>query len=155
MRHAAISHHAVLKSYKRPTSLSRSQSSRDRTLQDRPNLLAQSQPRPAPARAQNQTNGQNITNGSRKPNAGLSIKGAASGPFVVIASNFAPGTTAADIESVMASVGGEITYCKLVASSPTVIAEMGFRERSGADTVIGTFNNKKASNQQQNLFDSF
>lgn len=73
----------------------------------------------------------------------MSIKGAASGPYIVIASNFATGTTAADIESVMTSVGGEVTYCKLVASSPTVIAEMGFRERSGADTVISTFNNKK------------
>lgn len=62
---------------------------------------------------------------------------------MVVASNFAPGTTAADIESVMRGVGGEILYCRLVASQPTVIAEMGFPELSNADKVIATFNNKK------------
>jgi len=62
---------------------------------------------------------------------------------VVRAQNFAPGTTAADIESVMANVGGQMTYCKLVASSPTVIAEMSFTDRVGAEAVIEMFNNKK------------
>ena len=73
----------------------------------------------------------------------LSIKGAASGPYIVVAQNFAPGTTAADIESVMLSVGGQMTSCKLAASNPTVIAEMAFVEKSGADKVIDTFNGKK------------
>jgi hypothetical protein len=36
---------------------------------------------------------------------GISIKGAGSGPFVVIGSNFAPGTTAADIQSALEPVG--------------------------------------------------
>lgn len=76
--------------------------------------------------------------------AGVSIRGAAGGPHVVIASNFALGTTAADIESVMLDVGGQMTECKLVASHPTVIAEMAFVEKSGAEAVINTFNNKKA-----------
>lgn len=75
---------------------------------------------------------------------GISIKGAA-GPYMVVASNFAPGTTAADIEAVMAPVGGSMEYCKLVASSPTVIAEMAFLDKSGAENVISMFNNKKAS----------
>lgn len=75
--------------------------------------------------------------------AGVSIRGAAAGPHVVVASNFAPGTTAADIESVMLDVGGQMTECRLVASAPTVIAEMTFVEKSGAETVINTFNNKK------------
>jgi hypothetical protein len=74
---------------------------------------------------------------------GMNIKGAASGPYIVIAQNFAPGTTAADIESVMLDVGGEMKSCKLVASNPTVIAEMAFLEKSGADSVIDTFNGKK------------
>ncbi|KAK4972632.1 hypothetical protein LTR66_011255 [Elasticomyces elasticus] len=73
----------------------------------------------------------------------LSIRGAA-GPYVVVASNFALGTTAADIESVMQSVGGEMLGCKIIASAPTVIAEMTFVEKSGAEEVIETFNNRKA-----------
>ncbi len=73
----------------------------------------------------------------------MNFKGAASGPYVVIAQNFANGTTAEDIESVMLSVGGEMTGCRLVASNPTVIAEMSFIEKSGADKVIDTFNGKK------------
>lgn len=63
----------------------------------------------------------------------------------MIAENFAPGTTAADIESVMLDVGGQMSDCKLVAAQPTVIAEMTFIERTGAETVIGTFNGKKVS----------
>lgn len=76
---------------------------------------------------------------------GLNIRGAASGPHVIRAQNFAPGTTAADIESVMQNIGGPTHYCKLVASNPTVIAEMSFEERSGAEKVIEMFNNKKVS----------
>lgn len=75
--------------------------------------------------------------------AELNIRGAASGPYIVRAQNFAPGTTAADIESVMQNVGGQMTYCKLVASTPTVIAEMSFVDRTGAEKVIEMFNNKK------------
>ena len=60
-----------------------------------------------------------------------------------MAQNFAPGTTAADIESVMIDVGGQMTDCRLIASNPTVIAEMTFVEKAGADAVINTFNNKK------------
>jgi len=73
----------------------------------------------------------------------LNIRGAASGPYIVRAQNFAPGTTAADIESVMQNVGGQMTYCKLVSAAPTVIAEMSFVDRTGAEKVIDMFNNKK------------
>ena len=76
---------------------------------------------------------------------GVNFKGAASAPYTVVAQNFAPGTTAADIESVMLSVGGQMTSCRLVASNPTVIAEMSFVERGGAEKVIDTFNGKKVS----------
>jgi hypothetical protein len=74
----------------------------------------------------------------------ISIRGAA-GPYCVVASNFAPGTTAADIESVMAPVGGEMAACKLVSAMPTVIAEMLFLDKVGADNVINMFNGKKVS----------
>jgi len=73
---------------------------------------------------------------------GFSIRGLA-GPYVVMGSNFAPGTTAADIESAMVPTVGEIQSCKIMTSTPTVIAEMVFADKSSADNVISTFNNKK------------
>ena len=77
----------------------------------------------------------------------LNIRGAANGSYVVVAQNFAPGTTAADIESVMYNVGGQMTECRLIASNPTVIAEMTFVEKKGAEDVIRVFNNKKVQPQ--------
>lgn len=73
----------------------------------------------------------------------FNVRGAAGGPYVVVASNFAEGTTAADIESVMLEVGGPMTGCRLIATQPAVDAEMTFVEKSGADAVIAMFNNKK------------
>lgn len=79
----------------------------------------------------------------------MSIRGAAtSAPLVIVAQNFAPGTTAADIESVMLKVGGELTSCRLVSSTPTVIAEMQFADPAGADNVIEQFNGKKVIHTQ-------
>lgn len=79
----------------------------------------------------------------------MSIRGMATpalaGPHVVIASNFAPGTTAADIEAAMQPVGGDVRSCKLVSASPTVMAELIFEHKDGADNVIATFNNQKVS----------
>ena len=72
----------------------------------------------------------------------ISIRGTA-GPYTVIGSNFAPGTTAADIESAMIPSGGEMQSCRILTSTPTVIAEMVFSEKSNAESVISTFNNKK------------
>lgn len=72
----------------------------------------------------------------------ISIRGLA-GPYVVIGNNFAPGTTAADIESAMIPSGGEMQSCKIIAISPTVMAEMVFAEKANAENVIATFNNKK------------
>ena len=72
----------------------------------------------------------------------LSIRGLA-GPYVVMGSNFAPGTTAADIESAMVPSAGEMQSCRIITSTPTVIAEMVFVDKQSADSVIATFNNKK------------
>ncbi len=75
---------------------------------------------------------------------GISIRGAATGgPCTVIASNFAPGTTAADIEAVMSPIGGETLGCRLLSSNPTVMVELQFVSREGAENVIATFNNQK------------
>ncbi|KIX01485.1 uncharacterized protein Z518_09211 [Rhinocladiella mackenziei CBS 650.93] len=90
-----------------------------------------------------------ITPQRRATGPGLSIKGKA-GPFVVEASNFAPGTTAADIESALQSeilddngVSGMLS-CRLVSTHPTVIAEMVFAERYIADKIISTYDNQRA-----------
>ena len=79
---------------------------------------------------------------SRGPGEEISIRGIA-GPYVVIGSNFAPGTTAADIESAMIPSGGEMQSCRIISSAPTVMAEMVFAEKHNAESVISTFNNKK------------
>jgi len=72
----------------------------------------------------------------------ITIRGLA-GPYVVIGTNFASGTTAADIESAMIPSGGEMQNCRIIASDPTVIAEMVFAEKANAERVIATFNNKR------------
>ena len=69
----------------------------------------------------------------------------------MIGSNFAPGTTAADIEAALMSTGGEMVKCKILTASPTVMAEMVFAEKASADKVIETFNNRKACQARNGL----
>ena len=75
----------------------------------------------------------------------MTIRGLA-GPYVVMASNFAPGTTSADIESAMVPLGGEMQSCRIISAAPTVVAEMVFTDKGGAENVIATFNNQKVCN---------
>jgi hypothetical protein len=82
----------------------------------------------------------NIVN-KAKPSTGISIRGIA-GPAVVIAENFAPGTTAADIESAMAPIGGPVLKCSVTTSASTVVAELVFESRDGADRVIEQFHDQ-------------
>ncbi|KAK4242474.1 hypothetical protein C8A03DRAFT_11394 [Achaetomium macrosporum] len=84
-------------------------------------------------------------------NRGMTIRGLA-GPFVVMAQNFAPGTTAADIESAMTPVGGIITSCRIVKTHPIVIAEIVFESKEGADNVIATFNNQTADGRVLSVY---
>ncbi|EEU43104.1 uncharacterized protein NECHADRAFT_95622 [Fusarium vanettenii 77-13-4] len=67
---------------------------------------------------------------------GLTIRGLA-GPFTVMAQNFAPGTTAADIESAMTPVGGEMVSCRIVKTKPIMIVEMAFTSREGGERADG------------------
>ena len=60
---------------------------------------------------------------------------------MVIGTNFAPGTTSADIESALGGVGEEMLSCKVLTTTPIVTAEIVFADRSGADHLIATFNN--------------
>lgn len=79
---------------------------------------------------------------------GLTIRGLA-GPFSVMAQNFAPGTTAADIESAMTPVGGEMVSCDIVKTKPIMLVEMVFVSREGGERVIETFNNKTVSSASE------
>lgn len=74
-------------------------------------------------------------------NTGITIRGLA-GPFVVIAQNLAPGTTAGDLESAMMPVGGLVSNCRIIKTHPIVIAEIEFQTKEGADRVIERFNNQ-------------
>ncbi|KAJ6012187.1 hypothetical protein N7499_012845 [Penicillium canescens] len=73
----------------------------------------------------------------------ISIKGA-SGPFVVVGRNFAPGTTAADIQSALEPTTGPMLSCRIVASHPSVVAEFAFAEKQTAELVIANFHNQRA-----------
>lgn len=73
--------------------------------------------------------------------AGMTIRGLA-GPFAIMAQNFAPGTTAADIESAMTPIGGEMVSCEIVKTQPFIVVEMVFTSREGGEKVIETFNNQ-------------
>ncbi|KAK5940760.1 hypothetical protein PMZ80_007177 [Knufia obscura] len=80
---------------------------------------------------------------------GLTIKGSA-GPFTVHASNFAPGTTDADITAALqpelyddAGISC-LQSCRLVATRPAVIAEMVLSERAVADRIVRKFDGMKA-----------
>ncbi|KAJ2977838.1 hypothetical protein NUW58_g7683 [Xylaria curta] len=82
---------------------------------------------------------------------GITIKGLA-GPFAVLAQNFAPGTTAADIESALTPVGGLISSCRLVKSHPIVIAEIVFESKEGADRVIAQFDQQTADGRTLSVY---
>lgn len=76
---------------------------------------------------------------------GMTIKGSSGlGPFVVTGSNFAPGTTAADIQSAVEPTSGPMLSCRVISPRPTVTAEMVFAERWTAETVVANFHNQRA-----------
>ncbi|KAL8994094.1 MAG: hypothetical protein Q9169_005850 [Polycauliona sp. 2 TL-2023] len=83
--------------------------------------------------------------------AEMTIRGLA-GPYTVVGSNFAPGTTAADIEAAMFPIGGEMHKCQIVTKTPSVVAEMVFLDKAQADNVIATFNNKKADGRLLRMY---
>ncbi|KAL7918129.1 hypothetical protein ACQKWADRAFT_305049 [Trichoderma austrokoningii] len=85
----------------------------------------------------------NVVKNGNNGGGGMTIRGLA-GPFGVMAQNFAPGTTAADVESAMTPVGGEMVSCEIVKTQPFIIVEMAFASREGGEKVIETFNNKTA-----------
>ncbi|KAI0400882.1 hypothetical protein F4802DRAFT_609833 [Xylaria palmicola] len=97
------------------------------------------------------THAQQMNVADSLPGRGFSIKGLA-GPFAVLAQNFAPGTTAADIESAMTPVGGLVSSCRLVKTHPIVIAEIVFESKEGADRVIEQFNQQTADGRTLSVY---
>ncbi|KAI1331193.1 hypothetical protein F5Y16DRAFT_295133 [Xylariaceae sp. FL0255] len=87
----------------------------------------------------------------QSPQQGIAIKGLA-GPFIVLAQNFAPGTTAADIESAMTPVGGVVSSCRVVKTHPIVIAEVVFDSKDSADRVIETFDKQNADGRTLSVY---
>ncbi|KXJ97210.1 hypothetical protein Micbo1qcDRAFT_191762 [Microdochium bolleyi] len=111
--------------------------------QNRAAKLADAYSRSTSNAAQQQTN--------QRQGQGMTIRGLA-GPFTIMAQNFAPGTTAADIESAMTPVGGLITACRLIKTHPIVIAEIVFENRDGAERAIQTFNNQNADGRTLHVY---
>lgn len=99
--------------------------------------------------AASSTNSQQMNIADSQQGFGFTIKGLA-GPFAVLAQNFAPGTTAADIESALTPVGGLISSCRLVKTHPIVIAEIVFESKEGADRVIERFDQQTVSSIHPN-----
>jgi hypothetical protein len=75
-------------------------------------------------------------------NSNMTIKGA-SGPFIVVGRNFAPGTTAADIQSALEPITGPMLSCRITASHPSVVAEFAYGEKEAAELVIANFHNQR------------
>ncbi|KAL5598815.1 hypothetical protein BROUX41_003851 [Berkeleyomyces rouxiae] len=92
-----------------------------------------------------------LSSKARGRESGLSIRGLA-GPYAVLAQNFAPGTTAADIESAMSVVGGEMLSCEIVLTTPFILAEMVFATREGGERVVARFNNQTADGRIIKVF---
>lgn len=85
-----------------------------------------------------------FTQSSRLSGGGnMTIKGA-SGPFIVVGRNFAPGTTAADIQSALEPITGPMISCQIVASQPSVVAEFAYAEKTAAELVVANFHNQRA-----------
>ncbi|OJJ46605.1 hypothetical protein ASPZODRAFT_96917 [Penicilliopsis zonata CBS 506.65] len=81
----------------------------------------------------------------RDNSVGITIKGTGSGPFVVVGSNFAPGTTAADIQSALEPAIGQPFSCWVKSHHPTVTAEMEFADKWAAENVIANFHHQIVS----------
>ncbi|KAL9619283.1 MAG: hypothetical protein Q9204_008312, partial [Flavoplaca sp. TL-2023a] len=72
--------------------------------------------------------------------------------YTVIGNNFAPETTAADIEAALSDDIGPMQRCRIVSENPVVVAEMVFTEKSRAENVIEAYDNKKADGYLLRLY---
>lgn len=91
--------------------------------------------------------GEKDVNLTKTRNTEISIKGVASGPFVVIGRNFAPGTNAADIEAALEPVAGQIVGVHITSTAPYVNAQIACAEKWGAEAIVANFNGQKVSSR--------
>lgn len=97
-------------------------------------------------------NNSSLRNGASS-GPGFTIKGSAKRDYIVMASNFAPGTTAEDIGSVFApGPDAGLVQCQITSASPTVTAELIFDNQNGADAVVQKYNGKKADNRVLHVY---
>ncbi|KGO77030.1 hypothetical protein PITC_005550 [Penicillium italicum] len=97
-----------------------------------------------PGNVQGSTRPGNFAQNSRlSGGSNMTIKGA-SGPFFVVGRNFAPGTTAADIQSALEPITGPMLSCQIVASQPSVVAEFAYAEKTAAELSVANFHNQRA-----------
>ncbi|EKV09406.1 S-adenosyl-L-methionine-dependent methyltransferase [Penicillium digitatum] len=113
-------------------------SKKDRVNADQLRAAFQSENGLGNARPGNFSQNSRLSGGSN-----MAIKGA-SGPFFVVGRNFAPGTTAADIQSALEPVTGPMLSCQIVASQPSVVAEFAYAEKTAAELVVANFHNQRA-----------
>ncbi|KAH2016391.1 hypothetical protein KXV97_003121 [Aspergillus fumigatus] len=134
----------------KPSASATSKSTKNHRTQPAPVRAADSQPKRASKRrpdeerllsALNPANGQSTV---RDNPVGITIRGAGSGSFVVIGSNFAPGTTAADIQSAIEPLSGQILSCWITSQHPTVTAEITYADKWAAEKAIANFHNQRA-----------
>lgn len=89
-------------------------------------------------------NGKKDVNLAPRKQTEITIKGtAATGPFVVVGRNFAPGTNAADIEAAMQPVAGHIVGVHITSYTPYVNAQIACAEKWGAEAIVAQFNGQK------------
>lgn len=89
---------------------------------------------------------------SKPAKSGLSIKGA-SGPFIVVGSNFSPGTSAADIQAALEARTGPMLSCRVISNSPAVTAEIAYVEKEIAENTVANFDNQWVRIAEQILID--
>lgn len=68
---------------------------------------------------------------------------------MVTGSNFAPGTTAADIQSALEPVSGPMLSCRVVNHHPSVTAEFAYADKWTAENVVANFHNQRVSQSTQ------
>ena len=131
------------------SSLNAQRPSNSRHNSSRNDRIASALSSPQISNTANPFNNSTPTAPTKPHGSGFSIKGKA-GPYTVTASNFAPGTTAADIESAIASDAADesgvnaLLSCRLTDTLPSVVAELVFSERGIAERIIRTYDRQRA-----------
>jgi len=97
----------------------------------------------------------NVRDAASNGSEGIRVRGRAKQEtFAVIAQNFAPDTTASDIESAIVPdrEAAGLVSCRLITSNPTVIAELVFTMRESAEEIIKKYNNQKADGKLLHVY---